>query len=207
MKKTDLYITSNISSTSFFKLSSNVLTRLFLALNIGSGYSTILSGSSNCKSDAIQITKTQKQNLAINSTILQITNLSSKHKTQNWVFHLSVLTYFALTRGYCFFSHGWRASPSLCINRLKYTFITAGGRSKQTGGCEGTAELRVEKRCFAAKRGENCAAEGGRVKARWTSHYHKYGHRHKLSVCHVPIKAQILCLCNKTRVLKFVFLF
>lgn len=41
-----MYITSNISSASFFKLSSKESIRLFFALSTGSGYSTILSGAS-----------------------------------------------------------------------------------------------------------------------------------------------------------------
>jgi hypothetical protein len=47
-----LYMTSNISSTNFFKLSSKLSIRLFLALSIGSGYSTIFNGASNSRSPA-----------------------------------------------------------------------------------------------------------------------------------------------------------
>ena len=50
--KTYLYITSNISVTNFFKLSSKVSIILFLALKIGSGYSTTLIGGSNWRSEA-----------------------------------------------------------------------------------------------------------------------------------------------------------
>lgn len=50
--KTYMYITSNISRTSLFRLSSKVAMRLFLALNFGSGYFTICRGASNSKSPA-----------------------------------------------------------------------------------------------------------------------------------------------------------
>ena len=52
-QKTHMYITSNISSASLFKLSSNESIRLFFALKIGSGYLITSRGPLNCKSAAV----------------------------------------------------------------------------------------------------------------------------------------------------------
>ena len=52
-----LYIISSISFTSCFSFSSNTLTSLFFARNLGSGYKTISNGDSNSSGPAAQIHK------------------------------------------------------------------------------------------------------------------------------------------------------
>lgn len=83
--KTYLYMRSNISSTSSFRLSSNVLTRLLAFLNNGSGYSTILRGDSYCKSAAAHTIEREKgfqQRRCITSPH-QIKNLDTEKSWQN----------------------------------------------------------------------------------------------------------------------------